>query len=198
MDFGVKQDEYCSDIQRMWYVLRDGEMRAPASLRRAFDAIAKTIYEGSKALKPGAMGLQARAWRPGAPVSGVFVNGDTIVVAAVNTGGREMTGTVRLEHAPAGLTVLRSESFEWKRAGDVTQRRPDEIIPGPRAVELTRKRSSVDLRYSLPADGWACWMLSGKPATPAGERRSAGFTASGLEKIRTEVRAAVADGKIAG
>lgn len=58
MDFGIKQDEYCSDIQRMWYVRRPGETDTPASLRKACAAIAKTISEGAKALKPGVIGWQ--------------------------------------------------------------------------------------------------------------------------------------------
>ncbi|HEV2037054.1 MAG TPA: M24 family metallopeptidase [Candidatus Eremiobacteraceae bacterium] len=61
MDFGIKQDEYCSDIQRMWYVRRPGEKEAPASLRKACAAIAKTIQEGARALKPGVAGWQVDA-----------------------------------------------------------------------------------------------------------------------------------------
>jgi Xaa-Pro aminopeptidase len=58
MDFGVKQNEYCSDIQRMWYVRRPGEGDAPVALRHACDAIVKTIVEGAQALKPGVPGWQ--------------------------------------------------------------------------------------------------------------------------------------------
>jgi len=128
----------------------------------------KNIYWALKALygnlKPGTRVVQAPEWRPGAPVTGVFVDGDTVFVAAVNTGDKEMTGTIRLDHAPKGLAVVRSESFEWKRAGSLADRRPDEIIPGPRAVKLSASESSVELRFSLPVDGWACWVLS----APAG------------------------------
>lgn len=61
MDFGIKQDEYCSDIQRMWYVRKPGEQAAPAALRKACAAIAKTIQEGAKVLKPGIPGWQVDA-----------------------------------------------------------------------------------------------------------------------------------------
>jgi Xaa-Pro aminopeptidase len=63
MDFGIKQDEYCSDIQRMWYVRRPGESEAPATLQKACAAIAKTIQEGARLLKPGLAGweIDARA-----------------------------------------------------------------------------------------------------------------------------------------
>jgi Xaa-Pro aminopeptidase len=61
IDFGVKQDDYCSDLQRMWYVLRAGESRAPQSVQRAFDAVVKTIHEGAKVLKPGIAGWQVDA-----------------------------------------------------------------------------------------------------------------------------------------
>ncbi len=61
IDFGVKQDEYCSDIQRMWYVLRAGESRAPQSVQKAFDAVALTIQEGAKILRPGIAGWQVDA-----------------------------------------------------------------------------------------------------------------------------------------
>jgi Xaa-Pro aminopeptidase len=61
MDFGVKQSEYCSDLQRMWYVRRPGEQDAPAALRKALEAVARTIQEGAKALKPGVEGWRVDA-----------------------------------------------------------------------------------------------------------------------------------------
>jgi Xaa-Pro aminopeptidase len=45
----------------MWYVCRTEEKEAPASLRKACAAIAKTIQEGAKALKPGVTGWQVDA-----------------------------------------------------------------------------------------------------------------------------------------
>jgi Xaa-Pro aminopeptidase len=58
IDFGLKVDGYCSDLQRMWYIARTGESHAPQELRRAFNAVAKTIREAAQALKPGVVGWQ--------------------------------------------------------------------------------------------------------------------------------------------
>jgi Xaa-Pro aminopeptidase len=58
VDFGIKRDGYCSDLQRMWYVARSGESRPPAHLVDAFNAIAKTIQEASRILKPGIAGWE--------------------------------------------------------------------------------------------------------------------------------------------
>ncbi|MCP4423236.1 MAG: aminopeptidase P family protein [Chloroflexi bacterium] len=58
LDLGVKQNEYCSDIQRMWYVLDDGETEAPPDVKRAFDVVFGAIKAGEAALKPGVPGWQ--------------------------------------------------------------------------------------------------------------------------------------------
>jgi Xaa-Pro aminopeptidase len=58
IDFGVHQDGFCSDLQRIWYLRRPGERRAPPSVQRAFDAVRRTIEAGAAALKPGAIGWQ--------------------------------------------------------------------------------------------------------------------------------------------
>ncbi|MBX3059375.1 MAG: aminopeptidase P family protein [Anaerolineae bacterium] len=58
MDLGVKQDDYCSDLQRMWYVLEDGETEAPPDVQRAFDVVYGAIKAGESALKPGTPGWQ--------------------------------------------------------------------------------------------------------------------------------------------
>lgn len=56
IDLGIRQDGYCSDIQRMWYVLDEGETEAPPEVRRAFDVVLGAIRAGERALRPGMPG----------------------------------------------------------------------------------------------------------------------------------------------
>lgn len=39
LDLGIKENAYCSDIQRMWYVLKEGETEAPPDVQRAFAVV---------------------------------------------------------------------------------------------------------------------------------------------------------------
>jgi len=61
MDFGVKQDGFCSDLQRMWYFLDEGETQAPDDVRRAWDACWGAIDAGAAVLKPGVPGWEVDA-----------------------------------------------------------------------------------------------------------------------------------------
>jgi Xaa-Pro aminopeptidase len=61
MDFGVKQDGFCSDLQRMWYILDHGERQAPDDVRRAWEACWGAIDAGAEKLKPGAQGWEVDA-----------------------------------------------------------------------------------------------------------------------------------------
>jgi Xaa-Pro dipeptidase len=61
MDLGLRQNGYCSDIQRMWYVLDEGETEAPADVQEAFDVVYGAIKAGEAALKPGIPGWQVDA-----------------------------------------------------------------------------------------------------------------------------------------
>jgi len=58
MDFGVKQDGFCSDLQRMWYFLDDGEKGAPDDVRRAWDACWRAIDAAAERLRPGVHGWE--------------------------------------------------------------------------------------------------------------------------------------------
>jgi Xaa-Pro aminopeptidase len=60
-DFGVKYEDYCSDIQRMAYILRPGETDAPAEVKRGFETIRTAVEACRAALKPGVMGKVADA-----------------------------------------------------------------------------------------------------------------------------------------
>jgi Xaa-Pro aminopeptidase len=60
-DFGIKYEEYCSDIQRMVYMLRPGETDAPAEVKRGFETVRQAIENARAALKPGVPGKEIDA-----------------------------------------------------------------------------------------------------------------------------------------
>ncbi len=55
IDFGVKVNGYCSDLQRTWYIRRKGETDAPVEVRRGFNVIRDSIRIAADFLKPGAV-----------------------------------------------------------------------------------------------------------------------------------------------
>jgi Xaa-Pro aminopeptidase len=57
IDFGVKVNGYVSDIQRTYYVLRQGESVAPPEVRKGFDTIVRAIESARLAMKPGVQGI---------------------------------------------------------------------------------------------------------------------------------------------
>jgi Xaa-Pro aminopeptidase len=56
IDFGVKENEYCSDLQRSWYILKSGENEAPEPVKQGFQVIYDSISKAAAALKPGVSG----------------------------------------------------------------------------------------------------------------------------------------------
>ena len=61
VDFGVSRAAYCSDLQRVWYLLDENETSAPDDVRRAWDALWASVDAGAAALRPGAAGWEVDA-----------------------------------------------------------------------------------------------------------------------------------------
>jgi len=56
MDFGLKVNGYCSDLQRTFYVLGKDETAAPAEVQKGFDTIVASIEASRRAIRPGVEG----------------------------------------------------------------------------------------------------------------------------------------------
>jgi Xaa-Pro aminopeptidase len=61
IDFGVSRDDYCSDLQRVWYLLDEDEAAAPADIARAWNALWDSVDAGVAALRAGAAGWEVDA-----------------------------------------------------------------------------------------------------------------------------------------
>ena len=56
VDFGVLYREYCSDMQRTWYIRREGEENAPAPVAKGFETVRDAVRRASETLSPGIEG----------------------------------------------------------------------------------------------------------------------------------------------
>jgi Xaa-Pro aminopeptidase len=56
MDFGVKVNGYCADLQRTFYIRKNDEEKAPADVVKGFEILIRAIESSRQALKPGVCG----------------------------------------------------------------------------------------------------------------------------------------------
>jgi Xaa-Pro aminopeptidase len=103
MDFGVRQEEYCSDIQRVMYFLKEGETSPPIPVQRGFETIVRAIQEAAASMKPGIKGKEVDA------VARSVVTGNGYPEYMYGT-GHQLGRTV---HDGAGML-----GPEWERYGE--------------------------------------------------------------------------------
>ena len=60
-DFGVRKDRYCSDLQRMWYLLDEGESEPPQEVVATWDTVWASMDAGAAVLRPGVQGHEVDA-----------------------------------------------------------------------------------------------------------------------------------------
>jgi Xaa-Pro aminopeptidase len=57
-DFGVKENDYCADIQRMVYFPKPGEKHVPDPVKKGFETVVKAVQAAFSNIKPGVTGLE--------------------------------------------------------------------------------------------------------------------------------------------
>jgi len=61
VDFGIRIDDYCSDLQRLVYFRRTGESQPPHELTEAFETVKTIISKTAEAARPGVKGFEVDA-----------------------------------------------------------------------------------------------------------------------------------------
>jgi Xaa-Pro aminopeptidase len=61
VDFGMRVEGFCSDLQRTWYCTRPGETAPPEIVQRAFAAVRDAIKKSGEFLRPGVKGHEVDA-----------------------------------------------------------------------------------------------------------------------------------------
>jgi len=125
VDFGMRYEGYCSDLQRTWYCLRPDETEPPEIVMRAFNAVRDAIRMAGEFMKPGVMGKDVDAVARSHIVSQGF---DEYPHALGHQIGRQA-------HDGAGLLCPEWERYGTKPYTRIEQKQcftiePRAIVPG--------------------------------------------------------------------
>jgi Xaa-Pro aminopeptidase len=58
IDFGVRREGFCADLQRMWYVRPPGETEPPKIVMQTWAGVRRALLAGAEALRPGRRGWE--------------------------------------------------------------------------------------------------------------------------------------------
>jgi Xaa-Pro dipeptidase len=147
IDFGVRQDAYCADLQRCWYVPETSEAAPPAEVQRAFDTVVRAIQTAAAVLRPGVEGweLDAAARR--------------VVVEAGYPEYLHATGhhVGRAAHDGGGVLAPR-----WERYGHTPYRKvePGNVFTLELGIENVAGRGYIGLEEMVLVTSGGCEWLS--------------------------------------
>jgi Xaa-Pro aminopeptidase len=143
LDFGVKQDLYCSDMQRTFYFLRPGETEPPGEVRDAFAVVDDVIQSAAEALRPGVQGWEVDQ-----------IGRDIFAAAGFEEWPYALGHQVgRVEHD--GGTMI---APHWERYGT----RPDGVVEADEVYAL-------EIGTMVPGYGWAS-LEENLVVTPSGAK----------------------------
>jgi Xaa-Pro aminopeptidase len=131
IDFGVRENEYCSDIQRVLYLRQPDETRAPEPVERGFATIRAAVAAAVAAMRPGVAGVEVdRAARAVVTAAGyreyMYATGHQLGRNAHDGGGVLAPAWERYGAAP----------FRPLEAGQIYTVEPGLAVPGYGYVDL--------------------------------------------------------------
>ncbi|MFO8072919.1 MAG: Xaa-Pro peptidase family protein [Polyangia bacterium] len=129
VDFGMRYQGYCSDLQRTWYCLAPGESEPPEAVRKGFETIRDAIRKAGEFIRPGVQGKDVDAVARGHITAAGY---DEYPHALGHQIGREA-------HDGAGLLCP-----EWERYGE-----------RPYAVVEEGQCYTIEPRLTVPEHGVA-------------------------------------------
>jgi len=150
VDFGVKAEGYCADLQRMWWISSNGE-GAPEPVVHAFDTVVAAIRKAAEALAAGVQGWEIDR-----------IARDVLVEAGYEEYQHALGHQVgRLAHDGGGATL----APRWERYNETPFRRVEEgnVFTLEPSIVLP-EHGVVALEEMVLVDGDGCTFLS-RPQT---------------------------------